>query len=133
MDGCHAFCDERLIYLPVDFLCPLTLFFLNQKADQKHVYSEQDQNSMLKVICNQRDRFRTRLRETEEVFCSSFCKYPLTFFSLSSIIAIDHTFPSLDSGFISVALLNFPNIVGNKAVEGEGRCTNSRTRKNKSR
>ncbi|KAK0587220.1 hypothetical protein LWI29_019368 [Acer saccharum] len=37
-----------------------------EKADQKHVYSEQDQNSMLKVICNQRDRFRTRLRETEE-------------------------------------------------------------------
>ena len=25
---------------------------------------------MLKVICNQRDRFRARLGETEEVFCS---------------------------------------------------------------
>ncbi|KAM7479726.1 hypothetical protein LguiA_027939 [Lonicera macranthoides] len=34
--------------------------------DQKHVSSDQDQSSMLKVICNQRDRFRTRLRETEE-------------------------------------------------------------------
>lgn len=39
----------------------------NAAADQKqHVSSEQDQNSMLKVICNQRDRFRARLRETEE-------------------------------------------------------------------
>ncbi|KAK1367691.1 hypothetical protein POM88_033783 [Heracleum sosnowskyi] len=37
-----------------------------QSEDQKHLSSEQDQNSMLKVICNQRDRFRTRLRETEE-------------------------------------------------------------------
>ncbi|KAL7589408.1 protein CASP [Lactuca sativa] len=33
---------------------------------KKHVSSDQDQNSMLKVICNQRDRFRARLRETEE-------------------------------------------------------------------
>ncbi|KAJ9174065.1 hypothetical protein P3X46_017136 [Hevea brasiliensis] len=39
---------------------------LTENADQKHVLSDQDQNSMLKVICNQRDRFRTRLRETEE-------------------------------------------------------------------
>ncbi|KAJ4713356.1 putative Protein CASP [Melia azedarach] len=38
----------------------------SEKTDQKHVSSDQDQNSMLKVICNQRDRFRTRLRETEE-------------------------------------------------------------------
>ncbi|XP_044466699.1 protein CASP-like [Mangifera indica] len=28
--------------------------------------TDQDQSSMLKVICNQRDRFRARLRETEE-------------------------------------------------------------------
>ncbi|KAJ0264386.1 Protein CASP [Hirschfeldia incana] len=34
--------------------------------DQKHVPSDQDQSSMLKVICSQRDRFRARLRETEE-------------------------------------------------------------------
>jgi hypothetical protein len=34
--------------------------------DQRHTL-DQDQSSMLKVICSQRDRFRTRLRETEEV------------------------------------------------------------------
>ena len=28
---------------------------------------DDDQNSMLAVICSQRDRFRLRLRETEEV------------------------------------------------------------------
>lgn len=39
---------------------------LSENAEQKHVSSDQDQSSMLKVICNQRDRFRTRLRETEE-------------------------------------------------------------------
>ncbi|KAF8399151.1 hypothetical protein HHK36_015016 [Tetracentron sinense] len=38
----------------------------SENADQKHVSSDQDQSSMLRVICNQRDRFRTRLRETEE-------------------------------------------------------------------
>ncbi|KAL7160999.1 hypothetical protein ACSBR2_041614 [Camellia fascicularis] len=38
----------------------------SQNADQRHVSSDQDQSSMLKVICNQRDRFRARLRETEE-------------------------------------------------------------------
>ncbi|KAJ1393889.1 CASP, C-terminal [Sesbania bispinosa] len=41
---------------------------LNEKntADQRQVSLDQDQSSMLKVICNQRDRFRARLRETEE-------------------------------------------------------------------
>ncbi|KAF5733984.1 protein CASP isoform X1 [Tripterygium wilfordii] len=39
---------------------------LYENADQKQVSADQDQSSMLKVICNQRDRFRTRLRETEE-------------------------------------------------------------------
>lgn len=39
---------------------------LSENADQKHVSLDQDQSSMLKVICNQRDRFRARLRETEE-------------------------------------------------------------------
>ncbi|KAF5730375.1 protein CASP isoform X1 [Tripterygium wilfordii] len=39
---------------------------LSENADPKHVSADQDQSSMLKVICNQRDRFRTRLRETEE-------------------------------------------------------------------
>lgn len=49
-------------------LCGLFIIaFLNQNAEQKHVSSDQDQSSMLKVICNQRDRFRARLRETEEV------------------------------------------------------------------
>ncbi|OAY50476.1 protein CASP [Manihot esculenta] len=38
----------------------------SENVEQKHALSDQDQNSMLKVICNQRDRFRTRLRETEE-------------------------------------------------------------------
>ncbi|GKA45589.1 protein CASP, partial [Tanacetum coccineum] len=39
---------------------------ISENTDHKHVSSDQDQNSMLKVICNQRDRFRARLRETEE-------------------------------------------------------------------
>ncbi|GFS32397.1 CCAAT-displacement protein alternatively spliced product [Actinidia rufa] len=38
----------------------------SENADHRHVSSDQDQSSMLKVICNQRDRFRARLRETEE-------------------------------------------------------------------
>ncbi|KAK9075592.1 hypothetical protein SSX86_003918 [Deinandra increscens subsp. villosa] len=38
----------------------------SESTDHRHVSSDQDQNSMLKVICNQRDRFRARLRETEE-------------------------------------------------------------------
>lgn len=37
-----------------------------ESGDQRHLSSDQDQSSMLKVICNQRDRFRARLRETEE-------------------------------------------------------------------
>ncbi|KAK9091184.1 hypothetical protein Sjap_024361 [Stephania japonica] len=36
----------------------------SENGDQRH--GGQDQSSMLKVICNQRDRFRTRLREREE-------------------------------------------------------------------
>ncbi|XVF09646.1 hypothetical protein REPUB_Repub07fG0112300 [Reevesia pubescens] len=39
---------------------------LSENSDHKQVSSDQDQSSMLKVICNQRDRFRARLRETEE-------------------------------------------------------------------
>ncbi|KAG1330549.1 putative protein CASP [Cocos nucifera] len=38
---------------------------VSEGTDQRHD-SDQDQSSMLKVICNQRDRFRMRLRETEE-------------------------------------------------------------------
>ncbi|KAJ4830543.1 hypothetical protein Tsubulata_032104 [Turnera subulata] len=39
---------------------------LSENAEHKNVSLDQDQNSMLKVICEQRDRFRTRLQETEE-------------------------------------------------------------------
>ncbi|XP_039025500.1 protein CASP-like [Hibiscus syriacus] len=39
---------------------------ISESTDHKQVSSDQDQSSMLKVICNQRDRFRARLRETEE-------------------------------------------------------------------
>ncbi|CAL0332531.1 unnamed protein product [Lupinus luteus] len=38
----------------------------SENTDQRQASLDQDQSSMLKVICNQRDRFRTRLRETEE-------------------------------------------------------------------
>ncbi|CAM8929684.1 unnamed protein product [Rhodiola kirilowii] len=38
----------------------------SENTDQKPAPSSQDQTSMLKVICNQRDRFRSRLQETEE-------------------------------------------------------------------
>lgn len=41
--------------------------FLGQNSEQRRAPSDLDQSSMLKVICNQRDRFRARLRETEEV------------------------------------------------------------------
>ncbi|KAL2900744.1 Protein CASP [Bienertia sinuspersici] len=38
----------------------------SETTDQKHASVDQDQSSMLKVICNQRDRFRARLHATEE-------------------------------------------------------------------
>ncbi|CAN6322859.1 unnamed protein product [Urochloa humidicola] len=38
----------------------------SEGTDPRHASPDQDQNSMLKVICNQRDRFRARLCETEE-------------------------------------------------------------------
>ncbi|AQK63548.1 protein CASP [Zea mays] len=38
----------------------------SEGSDPRHASADQDQSSMLKVICNQRDRFRARLRETEE-------------------------------------------------------------------
>lgn len=57
-------------------LCFIISFpIMEQNTDQKQVSADQDQSSMLKVICNQRDRFRARLRETEEVRCSPFCTY----------------------------------------------------------
>ncbi|XP_075486845.1 protein CASP [Primulina tabacum] len=39
---------------------------LVDNAEQRRPPADVDQSSMLKVICNQRDRFRARLRETEE-------------------------------------------------------------------
>lgn len=39
---------------------------LVENAEQRRPPADVDQSSMLKVICNQRDRFRARLRETEE-------------------------------------------------------------------
>ncbi|XP_048330025.2 protein CASP [Ziziphus jujuba] len=39
---------------------------LSESVDHKNVSSDQEQSSMLKVICNQRDRFKARLRQTEE-------------------------------------------------------------------
>ncbi|GJN23555.1 hypothetical protein PR202_gb11215 [Eleusine coracana subsp. coracana] len=38
----------------------------SEGSDPRQASPDQDQSSMLKVICNQRDRFRARLRETEE-------------------------------------------------------------------
>ncbi|OWM65151.1 hypothetical protein CDL15_Pgr008738 [Punica granatum] len=38
----------------------------SENAEQKRVSPDQDQSSMLNVIINQRDRFRARLRDTEE-------------------------------------------------------------------
>lgn len=38
----------------------------SEGPEGRHAFSDQDQNSMLKVICSQRDRFRSRLREAEE-------------------------------------------------------------------
>jgi hypothetical protein len=54
------------------FLKFVHMFFVLQGTDPRHASSDQDQNSMLKVICNQRDRFRARLRETEEVYLLNF-------------------------------------------------------------
>lgn len=49
----------------------IILLLQHQNVDQRHAL-DQDQSSMLKVICSQRDRFRTRLRETEEVCYYSY-------------------------------------------------------------
>ncbi|CAI0450643.1 unnamed protein product [Linum tenue] len=49
----------------IAFILFLTCILM-QHLDQKHVSSDRDQSSMLKVICNQRDRFRARLNEAEE-------------------------------------------------------------------
>lgn len=51
-----------------------TCVFYLQGSDPRHASADQDQSSMLKVICNQRDRFRARLRETEEVYIWWICR-----------------------------------------------------------
>ncbi|CAD5191494.1 unnamed protein product [Musa acuminata subsp. malaccensis] len=57
---------------------------VSEGADHRLIASDQDQSSMLKVICNQRDRFRTRLREAEEVcnFTTDKLKLYTLFFEL---------------------------------------------------
>jgi len=55
------------------------MFFILQGTDPRYASPDQDQNSMLKVICNQRDRFRARLRETEEVYLMNFQKMAASF------------------------------------------------------
>ena len=49
---------------------PFDFFLYDQGSEHRQASSDQDQSSMLKVICSQRDRFRNRLRETEEVWLS---------------------------------------------------------------
>lgn len=56
----------------VTFLRLMCAFYLLQGSDTRQASADQDQSSMLKVICNQRDRFRARLRETEEVYLMNF-------------------------------------------------------------
>lgn len=68
---------------------------------------------MLKVICNQRDRFRTRLRETEEVW-SQMLNISLVSYNVCSVLLL-HLFPYL---------------LGSKAAERENRIINSRIGEN---
>jgi len=44
----------------------LNIWFQKQQNGSGNAPGEEDQNSMLAVICSQRNRFRQRLRETEE-------------------------------------------------------------------
>lgn len=136
-NGTRAFYDVLAIisvtrsnpFSPCGFFFVHMLCFLDQKADKKHTYPDQDQSSMLKVICNQRDRFRARLRETEEVYCSRFCNYS-SFTSFSSIIAIE-CIQYWDYGFVG-GTNEFSKFLGSKAVERKDRRPNSRIGKNKS-
>lgn len=75
--------------------------FLGQNSEQRRAPADLDQSSMLKVICNQRDRFRARLQETEEV-----C-HPLTLF------------PFMGSGLWLLIQLSFLLVPGNKKTERE--------------
>ncbi|KAL6529862.1 hypothetical protein OROGR_015485 [Orobanche gracilis] len=60
--------EELMYYVLAAFFISTIVakHFLGQNLEQRRAPSDLDQNSMLKVICNQRDRFRARLRETEE-------------------------------------------------------------------
>lgn len=91
--------------------------------DQKQVFADQDQSSMLKVICNQRDRFRARLRETEEVFYL-LKTFTICFLSVYNIIIrrwLDY-----------VLEFAFPTVLGNKTTEGEDWGADSGAGKDKS-
>ncbi|GLJ49086.1 hypothetical protein SUGI_1035530 [Cryptomeria japonica] len=58
--------DRRLVK-PDDWDLPeLGISEILEKNEHKRVQVDEEQNSMLQVICSQRDRFRQRLREAEE-------------------------------------------------------------------
>lgn len=76
---------------------------------------DQDQNSMLKVICNQRDRFRSRLRETEEVWHQ---------------MLNNSLFSYINYSVFNLFILPY---LGSKTFEGENRVVNSRTGENEGR
>lgn len=87
---------------------------------------------MLKVICNQRDRFRTRLRETEEVF---FCSSPIEDFASFLYFVCGSNCCQIYFFVVVMCLSSFAypkffTILGNKAVEGEDRGAGSRTGEN---
>lgn len=110
---------------------------LVQNTDQKRMPSDQDQNSMLKVICNQRDRFRARLRETEEVSHSNFLIFVFTilafclYFSFSWNISIKLSSTFLEENILLWFVIIL-KIVGGKATEGEDKDLNSRAGEDKS-
>ena len=85
---------------------------LHQNTDERHVSVDPDQSSMLGVICNQRDRFRTRLQETEEV-----CLMLI----LTAFYSVRHDCSQiLDHGCnTDTDLSEFYSFIGSKAVEGE--------------
>ncbi|KAF7813797.1 protein CASP [Senna tora] len=64
----HGFCMGDCVPLQSKLWGQLisTIAYSSLNTDEKQTSLYQDQSSMLKVICHQRDRFRTRLRETEE-------------------------------------------------------------------
>ncbi|KAI4998385.1 hypothetical protein ZWY2020_053727 [Hordeum vulgare] len=65
LKGCSS-TDRRSLLLNDWDLQEIGSNEVSEGTDPRNASPDQDQSSMLKVICNQRDRFRTRLRETEE-------------------------------------------------------------------